>query len=52
VTVTANAMEGDCERLLAEGMGDYQNKLFGAPADNSGHAAGAIVGRVRTGDWC
>jgi CheY-like chemotaxis protein len=29
VAVTANAMEGDCERLLAEGMDDYQSKLYG-----------------------
>ena len=28
VAVTANAMEGDQERFLAEGMDDYQSKPY------------------------
>lgn len=28
VAVTANAMGGDCERFVAEGMDDYQSKPY------------------------
>ncbi len=32
MAVTANAMEGDRERLLAQGLGDYQSKPYGLRA--------------------